>query len=155
MVYIFYKKWDENKDLLKKEIEAIENIGYLSYLDLVKMTFSTIYNNREIRAEYPYEELDCENITEIDNGDYQGTLVYLIPFNNYQPNESQYLMTYVDYGSCTCCDTLLGITQFEDGRPSAQQVSDLLTLCRDIVMHTIKPYNAGFNYSMFFDTVDF
>ena len=49
-------------------------------------------------------ELDPDRITEIDHGDYQGALVYVIAEKGYQPWD--HYAVVIDYGSCSGCDTL-------------------------------------------------
>lgn len=155
MIKILYEKWEKNREDLKREISRM-SISDLEYSDLVKLTFSVIYNDGDdTDIPYGYKSLDLDEITMIDNGDYQGTLLFLIPFKTYQPSESDYLMTYVGYGSCSGCDTLLSIIDYSNGSPTGSQVSDLLALCKDIVTNTIKPYNHGWRYSGLFDCVDF
>ena len=144
MLKVLVEKWDKNKERLKEALSDVINSG-IDYEDLVRLTFSTIYNDGDESIEYPHNELDCDEITKIDNGDYQGTLLFLIPFETYQPSECEYLMTYVGYGSCSGCDTLLAITDYNNRSEkfSESQVNDLLTLCKDILTNTIKPYNYG------------
>jgi hypothetical protein len=156
MLKVLYKKWEKNREALKTAISRIPNVSQLEYEDLVKLTFSTIYNDGD-DTDIPYglQRLDCEQITRIDNGDYQGTLLFLIPFDTYQPSESEYLMTYVGYGSCSGCDTLLSIIDWGDKSPNESQVSDLLALCKDIVTNTIKPYNVGWRNETIFEPIKF
>lgn len=156
MIKILYEKWEKNREDLKREISRMSKISDLEYSDLVKLTFSVIYNDGDdTDIPYGYKSLDLDEITMIDNGDYQGTLLFLIPFKTYQPSESDYLMTYVGYGSCSGCDTLLSIIHYVDKSPTDREVSDLLALCKDIVTNTIKPYNYGWRYSSLFDNVEF
>ena len=65
-------------------------------------------------------------------------------------------MTYAGYGSCSVCDTLLSITDYDTyGKKfNEHQVNALLTLCKDILTNTIKPYNYGWRYKDIFDTVE-
>jgi hypothetical protein len=58
-----------------------------------------------------YGEPDWETIHVINDGDYQGTFVFLVPSKTYQP--STYLLTKVYYGSCGGCDTLQAIYDYE------------------------------------------
>lgn len=155
MLKILSEKWAKNEDKLRTAISEIKNVDDLTYLDLVRLTFSTIYNDDSI--EYTHQELNCKRITEIDDGDYQGTLIFMIPFKTYQPDEGEYLMTYVGYGSCSGCDALQSIMSSRRGiaHPDEQQITDLLHLCRDIVTNTIKPYNYGWRYESEFDRIDF
>ena len=145
MLKILIGQWDKNKDLLKEELSKIKNI---EYRELVKLTFNCIFNNN---LPSNYKELDIENITEIDDGNYQGTLLYVIPFNVYQPAEYDYLMTYVGYGSCSGCDSLLSILGYKDNEKlSAYQINELMSLCKDIITDTIKPFNNGWRKSDLF-----
>lgn len=156
MLKILKKKWAENEAVLRASLAGIKNMNRIEYNDLVKMTFENIYNSG--KDEFKRELLDVEGITQIDNGDYQGTLIFLIPFDVYQPGPEDYLMTYVYYGSCSGCDALQNI-QFNlcgdySGPPNEQQISDLLTLCRDLVMNAIKPYNSGWRKNELFESVE-
>lgn len=54
-----------------------------------------------------YGRPDPERITVIDHGDYQGTLLFIVAANGYQP--SDYWSCFVHYGSCSGCDTFQGI----------------------------------------------
>lgn len=124
MIYYVLSRWDANKDTLEKELEAkgYEWLESCNYRDLVKMV--------------------C---------DYQGTLLYMIPFDTYQPNESEYLMTYVGYGSCSGCDTLQYIQMCVNKDDLC--INDFMTLCRDICSHIIRPYNTGWREDTIFNTV--
>src|SRR5688572_8003061 len=48
-------------------------------------------------------------IHAIDDGDYQGTLLCVIPAVGYQPDDYWYVK--VGYGSCSGCDTLQAISE--------------------------------------------
>ena len=156
MLKILYEKWEKNRETLKFAISRIPNVSELEYKDLVKLTFSAIYNDGDdTNIPYGYKRLNLDRITMIDDGDYQGTLLFVIPFETYQPGEGEYLMTYVGYGSCSGCDTLLSIVDYKNGPATERQVSDLLALCKDIVTNTIKPYNYGWRSEDIFDKVEF
>ena len=151
MLKIIRNQWDKNREKLEKEIRQLRKIGDLEYADLVKLTFNVLYNDETEEYGYPYKELDTEHITKIDNGDYQGTLLFVIPFKTYQPCAAEYLMTYVEYGSCSGCDTLRAIVGWGDDRPTASQVNDLLKLCEDIFTNTVKPFNFGWRHNELFE----
>lgn len=154
MIKIMRDGWLKNRNNLRSEIEQL-NPHNIDYGDLVKMVFDIIYNGNS--DEPLYNLLDTNRITKIDNGDYQGTLLYIIPFNTYQPSAGEYLMTYIEYGSCSVCDTLQRITNlssWSDTRLKITQVDDLLSLCKDIVMNTIKPYNNGWRYNAEYDVIE-
>lgn len=142
-------KWSKNNNMLhaalSKKLKLSELEDY-NYKDLVKLSVEYILNDED-------DEWDIDNITEIDNGDYQGTLLYLIPKSTYQPNEEDYIMTHVGYGSCSGCDTLEGIKDgyYED---SIQIIKEYMMLCKDIVCNMIKPYNNGWRHDDVFDIVE-
>lgn len=134
------KQWDRNKHKLLEDIQ--QNFGqYLSgdYKFLVEKVVSIIYNGED---DYNIDTYNAAEITEIDNGDYQGTLLYMIPRDTYQPADYEYLLTSVSYGSCSGCDTLQALQyDFEDDKE--QQIKDFMQLCLHLVQNTVKPFNAG------------
>lgn len=135
------KKWDENKGVLEQELRTNPTLNDCAYIDLVKLVVKYILNSNV----KPYSEAlwDIEHITEIDNGNYQGTLLFLIPQDTYQPAEHEYLMTFVAYGSCSGCDTLQAIQGWGDKLLTEYQVKDFMQLCKDLITNMIKPYNRG------------
>jgi len=150
MIKYCMRKWDENKDKLEAALRSGTTWNGCRYSDLVKLVVNQILNNST--GDYDDYHWDAEQITEIDDGDYQGTLIYLIPLSTYQPSEYEYLMTYVGYGSCSGCDTLLAIQNYDDGsKLDDSQVRDFMVLCKDIVSSMIKPYNTGWRASEEFD----
>ncbi|MCC0670566.1 MULTISPECIES: hypothetical protein [unclassified Clostridioides] len=137
MIKYCKEKWIKNKTRLREallESDFINSDSYCSYEDLVKLSVKYILND-DIDED---DKWDSDNITEIDNGHYQGTLLYLIPKKTYQPDEREYLMTYVGYGSCSGCDVLEWILD-----KSENKIKDYMLLCKDIISNIIKPYNFG------------
>lgn len=74
---------------------------------------------------------DSGRIHCIDDGDYQGTLVFVIAAKGYQPSAYWYVM--VDYGSCSGCDTLEAIRGYTEEPPTESQVDQYMTLALHIV----------------------
>ena len=152
------EKWDKNKTLLMNALQSEEiynKLGSYEYADLVKLVVKYILNDGKAE-EHDAGEWDENNITEVDNGDYQGTLLYLIPAKTYQPCANEYLITFVDYGSCSGCDTLLGIQmripdriycESDDEFTSLKRrtIEDFMTLCLHLVQHMKKPYIASWD----------
>ena len=146
MLKVLAEQWCKNQNKLKKYLkDNYETLNSLMYKDIVKIAFEQVYQDE-------LDALDYQHITEIDNGNYQGTLLFLIPFNTYQPNEYQYLMTYIDYGSCSGCDTLLSLQSdfgyYGDNDKTKEdylneKINGFMCLCKDILMNAIKPYNSG------------
>ncbi|MGL4801881.1 MAG: hypothetical protein ACRC18_06420 [Cetobacterium sp.] len=96
------EQWAKNESKLRKVLEVNKSIDYCDYGYLVKLTVEHILNDNDVDEEWNFKK-----ITTIDNGDYQGTELYLIPRDTYQPAEYDYLMTHVGYGSCSGCDTAI------------------------------------------------
>lgn len=149
MLKIIRDKWDRNKDKLQETLIKGNTFNECSYIDLVKLSFQIIFN-----SDGEGVQLDIKKITEIDDGDYQGTLLYLIPFETSQPSEYEYLMTHVSYGSCSGCDTLQSIQDYSKRFLTDQQVSDFMTLCKDILTNTIKPYNSAWRENHDYDQLN-
>jgi hypothetical protein len=147
MIKYCKEKWNKNKEILLEVLREDKTLNSCDYGYLVKLVVENILNDET--SDYS-DTWDSKKITIVDNGDYQGTLLFLIPTKTYQPSEYEYLMTYVDYGSCSGCDTLLGIQSFGNVKPTEQQLKDFMTLCKDLVCNMIKPYNCGWrNEEMF------
>lgn len=149
MIKFCLKQWDKNKQRLEDAIREDRTLNECEYKHLVEMVVEYILND-ENSIHYNKGE-----ITVIDNGDYQGTLLFLIPENTYQPSASDYLMTFVEYGSCSGCDTLQAIQDWGKTTPTEQQVKDFMMLCKDLVCNMIKPYNTGWRNNEDFEQVEF
>lgn len=145
------EKWDRNKKQLEAAMVSNERLNSLWYDDFVRMVVEHILNP----GCDDYERWDAKNITEIDNGDYQGTLLYLIPRDTYQPSEGEYLMTYAGYGSCSGCDAIHNIRSMSlyDEHVIANQIKCYMALCKDLVTNMIKPYNYGWRAESEFEEV--
>ena len=153
-------KWNENKDKLEARLHTDKKIYECDYKYLVKLVVDVILNDGLGELDYhPDLYWNSEKITEIDNGDYQGTLLFLIPQETYQPSEYEYLMTYVGYGSCSGCDTLQHIRSifwYDDEGPEElkeKAIKEYFALCKDILTNMIKPYNGGWRNDERFEVV--
>jgi hypothetical protein len=96
-----------------------------AYIDIVRAVVSVI------GGENAYGEPDATRIHQIDDGDYQGTLLFVIAAGGYQPSEYWYVK--VGYGSCSGCDTLEGIRDYSDEPPTKEDVDAYMTLALHIV----------------------
>ena len=141
MMRIMKDRWGANQDKLRIALAEQIDRHDCDYETLVKLTFETIYNSSE---SCDCEKLDLDHITVIDNGDYQGTILFMIPYDTYQPSEYEYIMTYIGYGSCCGCDALQAALGWDyDEKLSDEQVVRFMAICKDLVCNTIKPYNNG------------
>ena len=143
------RKWDENKKKLEEELLKDPDLNKCQYIHIVEKVVEIILNTNE---EYLW---NTEGITEIDDGGYQGALLFLIPRKTYQPSEYEYLMTYAKYGSYPRCDTLQAIQDYGENLISEDQLKDFMALCKDIITNMIKPYNRGWRNEEEFTEVEF
>lgn len=128
MIQKFVDKFMANKDTLK---EIFSKKHPESYAEIVKHVITLIAINEDI-----YEFPDPSRIHEIDDGDYQGTLLFIIAEGSYQPDT--YYVIKIFYGSCSGCDTLEGIHQYSDRIPDEDQVADYMTLALHIIQNLTK-----------------
>lgn len=97
-----------------------------SYESIVKAVVELLHDPDD------YGSIDPERIHAIDDGDYQGILLFVIAASGYQPSDYWYVR--VGYGSCSGCDTLEAIREEKwDDPPSTRQVEDYLTLALHVV----------------------
>ena len=124
----FLKEKEIRKTLAKEHPET--------YLALVKMVVGYIADpaGRHGPVDDDYYEpprLDPNRIHMIDWGDYQGTLLFIIGAEGYQPD--RFWAVKVSYGSCSGCDTLQGISGYDTTPPTGEQVDDYYKLALHIV----------------------
>ncbi len=122
MIDKFVQAWETNKDKVRAILAEKHPENY-------KAIVHAVISN--LRPADGGDSPDPERIHEIDDGSYQGTLIYVIGETGYQP--STYWAAEVSYGSCSGCDTLEGIRGYEDGVPSESQVSEYMGLALNVV----------------------
>lgn len=125
MIKEFVKKWEQNKNKLEEFIKTHKQEEYDSYEDLVKLLFNIVIN---VVEDFCDNTFDTNNITIIDDGDYQGTQIFILHKKSYQPYISEYVYTSVCYGSCSGCDTLQSISSYNYELPDEEQIKDYMTL---------------------------
>lgn len=147
MIKYCLNQWNKNQSVLRKQLETDTSLNECDYEYLVKLVIKYILEN----------DWDAENITTINDGDYQGILLFFIPKHIYSPSEYEYLMTYVNYGSCAFCDTLKHIQDYKcnDDPVTEEQICDFMKLCKDLVTNMICPYNIGWRNNPDFNPVEF
>ena len=123
MIEAFTKAWFANLHAMREKFTAKHPDDYKEVVRAVVQMLAAASND--------YDKPDPERIHEIDDGDYQGTLVYVIGGSGYQP--SRYWYVKVGYGSCSVCDTLQGICDYSSEPPNDTQVSEYMTLALHIV----------------------
>lgn len=90
-----------------------------SYQELVRLTIRFLSEHGA--------DLDPLRVTEVDYGDYQGTLIFVIGGAGYQP--SDHYTVRVSYGSCSACDSLWGAL----GEDEPERTSSLFALATHII----------------------
>lgn len=132
MIEAIVKQWDANKHKLEEYFATTKQEDYSDYESIVVKLFELVIT--EIENEWSgTDEFDVSKMTVIDDGDYQGTMIYIIPKDTYQPSVNDYVITDNYYGSCSGCDTLLAISEYEDGLPNKEQVKEYMTIALHLV----------------------
>ena len=135
MIKRFVEIWNKHKEELE-EIYKKEHPE--EYKDIVRNVVKLLNDNMD--DEYPC--IDPDRIHKIDDGDYQGTLLFIIGATGYQP--SDYWSVFVDYGSCSGCDQLEGIRGYNEADlPTEQETKDYMSLSLHILQGLKKISNRG------------
>ncbi len=122
MISEFVQRFEASKETIRAQFAQKHPD---SYKDIVEVVVNAV------KTEDEYESPDPARIHQIDDGSYQGTLVYVIGAGGYQPSDYWYVK--VGYGSCSGCDTLEAIKSYSDDPPTESQVGDYMTLALHIV----------------------
>ena len=127
----FMNLWEKNKNKLEDYFKTHDQREYSEYKNIVEKIIELIINDEEF--EY-YETYNIERMTVIDDGSYQGTEIFMIPRDTYQPYAEDYIFTHNYYGSCSGCDTLQAIHWYNlDEKPSEEQLKDYMLLSLNLV----------------------
>lgn len=132
MIKEFADAFMAEKDSVRAKFKAKHPGSYTAIVEAVVET---------LRGVYDYNSPDPERVHMIDDGDYQGTLLFLVAADSYQPDEYWYVR--VDYGSCSGCDTLEAISDYSsepptDEPPTDEQADEYTTLALHVVQGMAK-----------------
>ena len=105
---------DRFQEIKPKLLEQFSQEEPCSYEDIFRQTLKLMFDEKS------YELPDFERIHTIDDGDYQGTFVFIVASCSYQP--STYWATRVDYGSCSGCDTFQAYSDSGNPEKSAPEM---------------------------------
>jgi len=122
MIKEFVERFDRNRGKL---LGGFKTAHPENYLEIVKRVVEVIVDDDE------YCSPDPDRIHQIDDGDYQGTLVFVIAAKGYQPSDYWYVK--VGYGSCSGCDTLQDISSYSFEPPTDEQANEYLTLALHVL----------------------
>ena len=131
MIEEFTKRWFSHNHMVREQFEKqIPN----SYMDIVKAVVTMLHD------ENVYDSIDPERIHEIDDGHYQGTLLYVIAADGYQPSDYYYVK--IGYGSCSGCDTLEAITSGDWGHETQEEADawkkTAVENCMTLALHVVQ-----------------
>lgn len=118
----FVERFDNKRNEIKETLAFLLDTckDDIDYSDIVRIVIDAIHEDDG--------DPNPNAIHEIDDGYYQGTLLFVIPEDEWQPYDYWYVRVF--YGSCSACDTLQSILYDSDDRD--QQINDLLTLALHI-----------------------
>lgn len=123
MIQKFVDRFMAGKEKLRAAFSSTHPEGYGA---IVKAVIEIIAGDED------YEEVpDPERIHTIDDGDYQGTLLFVVAAKGYQPSDYWYVK--VGYGSCSVCDTFKAIRDYDSDPPKPEQTEQYLTLALHVV----------------------
>lgn len=133
MIKYFVDAWDKNKQVLEDYLKTNKQEEYCNaYERIFQKTLELVINSYKGET-FKYSE---ENIKVIDYGDYQGTQIITFCQDVYQPTDDETYYTSVYYGSCSGCDTLQGIYNYNDEEvPSEEQLNDYMTLALHLIQN--------------------
>lgn len=123
------ERWEKGKENLREWFKMTPQSEYDSYSKVVSALIKNCLNYGDLSDD---EELS-EDFDVSDHGNWQGTQIFLLHKDVYQPDTSNYYIFDNYYGSCSVCDTLLSISQYEGGIPTKEQVDEYMTLCLHMV----------------------
>lgn len=130
MIKRFVDTFIENQEVLREDFLKKHP---KNYKEIVEKVFKLFYKDV---ADSSIPIPDYSKIHEIDFGDFEGTSIYIIPEKRDPPESFWYVK--VSYGTCSGCDTFLGIKEEEyneNDTPTAKQAQGYLTLALHIVQN--------------------
>jgi len=133
MIKKFAEKWFKHKDKLEDYFRKTSQEEYDEYEKIVKALFDNVINQEN---EFDSQNFNTSEITVIDNGDWQGTQIFLLHKDVYQPSTEDYVYTNSYYGSCSGCDTLQAIRSNGEAwgdLPTESQIKDYMTLALNLL----------------------
>ena len=134
MIKYFADKWHKYRDDLEKYFRETKQSEYDEYSKIVVALFDNVINRDN---EFDSQNFNTKEMTVIDNGDWQGTQIFLLHKDTYQPTTEDYIYTNNYYGSCSGCDTLQAIIYSTngnwDGLPTESQIKDYMVLALNLL----------------------
>lgn len=98
---VLAQRFDAIRDELASKLKHFDG----SYKHLLEITLKLMFKKKDYHGAVASPNTAIIHV--IDDGHYQGTLLFVVPEDCYQP--SRYYVTKVSYGSCSGCDTMQAI----------------------------------------------
>ena len=127
MIKEFVDKWFAKQAWVNTQLKTRP---IRDYEDLIKIVAECV-----LFKEVDY--LDQLHIKRTAFSDYSGVEYFIITTNTTADTDETYI-THNWYGSCSGCDTLLGITKYEETGFDEQQIKELNILCLHLLQR-MKP----------------
>lgn len=128
MISKFMDKWESRRS----EIEDLYSTKHPeSYSEIVREAINLLRGDSDDDENYDESIPDPERIHSIDDGHYQGTLLFVIGAKGYQP--STYWFVKINYGSCSGCDWLEGTRGYSDEKPSKEQTDEYVRMVAHVI----------------------
>lgn len=118
MIQWVVDRFMERKPFIRQRLEAMKH--WPEYKQLVQVLVEEVLDDDGDLLE---DRPSCR-ITEINHGQCQGVLIYVIGYGGYQPTGAWYVR--VGYGSCSGCDTLEYL--YRSDHTTEQILDGLMTL---------------------------
>lgn len=139
MIDKFVKAWDIGKENLREYFKTTSQKEYDRYEKIVQQLVRIVINPYLRETKYQdglWDELVLDDMRVIDDGDWQGTQIFIFHKDTYQPNVDDYYYTHNFYGSCSGCDTLMAISDWSDNElPTDSQVDDYMQLALHLLQN--------------------
>lgn len=120
---IYCESYYKHEKELREAIEKAKKEREFDYLRIVSLLVEHVINKVSDNCfKYCADE---NRIHVIDDGHWQGSLIFAIPKQSYQPSPYEYIFAYAYYGSCSECDAL-------DGALSSGDTNELMLIALDI-----------------------
>lgn len=128
------KRFIERFENRKSELQVIWSEKHpKDYKEIVTEVVKILKPTEEEQNNKEWNYPNPKRIHLVDDGEYQGTLVFIIACTGYQPDTYWYVK--VSYGSCSGCDTLEAIKDWSGEKPSERQTNEYLTLALHVVQN--------------------
>lgn len=133
MIKEFVAQWWMYHQNMEQYFKSIPEISDIDYEDIVRALVENVLN---CGVEEWYKI--STDIHVIDDGQWQGTQIFVVHRDTYHPSVDDYFFADNYYGSCSGCDTLMHITKHKEEPATDEQVKELMQLAFDM-LRNFKP----------------